>query len=60
MNRTVYNGYELIEDEFDGRQYLLLLPKEEAFGKPWVWRVSPLDLMLSGKMAICGGHREPT
>lgn len=38
MNRTVYNGYELIEDEFDGRQYLLLLPKEEAFGKPWVWR----------------------
>ena len=38
MNKTIYNGYELIEDTFDGRQYLLLLPKEEAFGKPWVWR----------------------
>ena len=38
MKKTNYNGYELIEDSFDGRQYLLLLPKEEAFGKPWVWR----------------------
>lgn len=38
MNKKLYNGYELIEDIFDGRQYLLLLPKEEAFGKPWVWR----------------------
>ena len=38
MKKTDYNGYERLEDQYEGRQYLLLLPKEEAFGKPWVWR----------------------
>lgn len=38
MEKNLYKGYELIEDTFEGRTYKLLLPKEETFGKNWVWR----------------------
>ncbi len=38
MNITNYKGYDMIESTYNGRKYLLLQPKEAAFGKPWVWR----------------------
>lgn len=38
MTKSIYKGYELLEDSFDGRYYEVLKPAEEAFGRPWVWR----------------------
>lgn len=38
MKKTIYKGYELLEDEFNSRSYLILKPEFTAENAPWVWR----------------------
>ena len=35
---SAWNGYERRDFEIDGRRAHLVLPKEAAAGKPWIWR----------------------
>lgn len=35
---SVWNGFERRDFKVDGRDCLLVLPKEPAAGKPWIWR----------------------
>lgn len=50
--RSQWNGYERIDFHWAGRPCVLVLPKEAAPGKPWIWRMGameenpPLELAL--------------
>ena len=33
-----WNGYRLVDFEFDGRDCKVVYPEEAASGRPWVWR----------------------
>ena len=52
---SAWNGFEHRDFAVDGRAALLVLPKEAAAGKPWIWRTEffghepQADLALLGK-----------
>lgn len=41
--RSQWNGYERIDFHWAGRPCVLVLPKEPAPGKPWIWRTEFFD-----------------
>jgi pimeloyl-ACP methyl ester carboxylesterase len=53
--RSEWNGFERIDFTWAGRPCVLVLPKEAAPGKPWIWRTEffghqpQVDLALLGK-----------
>lgn len=36
--KTVWNGFDQLKFEVDGRACWLVVPKQSAEGKPWIWR----------------------
>jgi len=36
--KSVWNGYDRYDFQFDGRKCLVVLPKTAAAGRPWIWR----------------------
>ncbi len=52
---AVWNGFKQLTFAVDGRQALLVLPREEAPGRPWIWRTEffghepQADIALLGK-----------
>jgi pimeloyl-ACP methyl ester carboxylesterase len=55
VKKSVWNGFERHDFTVDGRAAWLVLPKEAAPGKPWIWRTEffghepQADLALLGK-----------
>jgi pimeloyl-ACP methyl ester carboxylesterase len=41
--RSQWNGYERIDFTWAGRPCILVLPKEAAAGRPWIWRTEFFD-----------------
>ncbi len=41
--RSVWNGYERIDFHWARRPCVLIIPKEAAPGKPWIWRTEFFD-----------------
>ena len=36
--QSPWNGYQRYDFEIDGRKCLVVVPKTEAEGRPWIWR----------------------
>ncbi|HEX4142039.1 MAG TPA: alpha/beta fold hydrolase [Pirellulales bacterium] len=55
VRRSTWNGFERLDFEVAGRAALLIVPKEAAPGRPWIWRTEffghepQADVALVGK-----------
>src|SRR6267154_1453048 len=47
-----WNGYERRDFVVEGRACLLVLPKEAAAGKPWIWRTEFFGHEPQGDLAL--------
>lgn len=52
--RSSWHGYERLDFIVDGRKCLLVLPKEAAPGKPWIWRTEFFDHEPQADIALLG------
>lgn len=52
--RSAWNGYERLDFEVAGRKCLLVLPKQAAAGKPWIWRTEFFGHEPQGDIALLG------
>jgi pimeloyl-ACP methyl ester carboxylesterase len=49
-----WNGFRRLDFVVDGRKGLLILPKAEAPGKPWIWRTEFFGHEPQGDLALLG------
>ena len=49
-----WQGYERLDFQVDGRDCLLIVPKEPAAGKPWIWRTEFFGHEPQGDLALVG------
>ena len=49
-----WNGYEQRDFSVDARKCLLVVPKEPAAGKPWIWRMEFFGHEPQGDIALLG------
>jgi lysophospholipase L1-like esterase/pimeloyl-ACP methyl ester carboxylesterase len=49
---SVWKGYERVDFMLDGREGLLIFPKQFASGKPWIWRAEFFDAFAYADMAL--------
>ena len=54
VKRSTWNGYERLDFTVDGRAALLVVPKEPAAGKPWIWRTEFFGHEPQGDVALLG------
>ncbi|WP_169086860.1 alpha/beta fold hydrolase [Paenibacillus sp. PL91] len=52
IKTSVWKGYERVDFMLDGREGLLIFPKQFASGKPWVWRAEFFDAFAYADMAL--------
>src|SRR5205085_8087833 len=51
---SAWNGYERRDFVVEGRACLLVVPKEAAPGKPWIWRTEFFGHEPQGDLALLG------
>jgi pimeloyl-ACP methyl ester carboxylesterase len=51
---SAWNGYERRDFVVEGRACLLVVPKEAAAGKPWIWRTEFFGHEPQGDLALLG------
>src|SRR4051794_2273504 len=51
---SIWQGYERLDFQVDGRDCLLVKPKEPAPGKPWIWRTEFFGHEPQGDLALLG------
>jgi pimeloyl-ACP methyl ester carboxylesterase len=51
---SIWQGYERRDFQVDGRDCLLVLPREPAPGKPWIWRTEFFGHEPQGDLALLG------
>ena len=49
-----WNGYEQLNFKVEGRNGLLVVPKEPAAGKPWIWRTEFFGIDPQADIALLG------
>jgi len=54
VKKTQWNGYEMLQFSVDGRSALLVVPKEPAAGKPWIWRTEFFGIDPQADIALLG------
>ena len=52
VKRSFWQGFERLDFVVDGRACLLILPKEPAGGKPWIWRTEFFGHEPQGDLAL--------
>ena len=52
--KSMYHGYERYDFKVDGKDCLVVLPKEVAAGKPWIWRAEFFDHRPEIDVALLG------
>jgi pimeloyl-ACP methyl ester carboxylesterase len=52
VKRSFWRGFERLDFVVDGRACLLVLPKEPAAGKPWIWRTEFFGHEPQGDLAL--------
>ena len=50
--KSIWKGYERIDFSFEGRESLIILPKQKANGSPWIWRAEFFDAFAAADMAL--------
>ena len=54
VKKADWNGYEMLQFKVDGRSALLVVPKEPAAGKPWIWRTEFFGVDPQADIALLG------
>ena len=54
VKKADFNGYEMLQFKVDGRSALLVVPKEPAAGKPWIWRTEFFGVDPQADIALLG------
>ena len=54
VKKSEWNGYEMLQFAVDGRSALLVVPKEPAAGKPWIWRTEFFGVDPQADIALLG------
>ena len=44
MEQSEYHGFLRLDFEYQGREVIVVCPKQRAAGNPWVWRAEFLDV----------------
>jgi pimeloyl-ACP methyl ester carboxylesterase len=52
--KSTWEGYERIDFKVEGRDALLVFPRETASGKPWIWRTEFFGHEPQADMALLG------
>ena len=52
--KTDYHGYERVDFQVDGCQTIVVLPKQVAPGRPWIWRAEFFDHRPQADLALLG------
>lgn len=52
VKKSEWSGYDRLDFQVDGRDCTLILPKEAAPGKPWVWRPEFFDHEPQADLAL--------
>ncbi len=54
VKKEEWNGYEMKKFAVEGRSALLVVPKEPAAGKPWIWRTEFFGIDPQADIALLG------
>jgi sialidase-1 len=54
VKRSQWMGYERLDFQVDGRKCLLVVPKQAAPGKPWIWRTEFFGHEPQADVALLG------
>ncbi|WP_082311113.1 DUF459 domain-containing protein [Paenibacillus sp. FJAT-27812] len=52
IRTSSWKGYERVDFMLDGREGLIVFPKQFAAGKPWIWRAEFFDAFAYADMAL--------
>jgi len=54
VKKAEWNGHEMQQFSVDGRSALLVVPKQPAAGKPWIWRTEFFGVDPQADIALLG------